>query len=168
MFRRSVEEASMARHPLSAPLALALTVGAAALLPGVRVPASWRLQCWDGSAFADSPGAGPHGTAVDRYNEVAFPAVTTTSVRAVLASGQGSVGILEWRLTAADAASVREVHQPTLVGQIPDLPGTMFEGSSRLTVRGRGRLSLKLRVPVWVGEHFSVLRRTWPPCRAHT
>ncbi|MER7619705.1 galactose-binding domain-containing protein, partial [Nonomuraea wenchangensis] len=60
---------------------------------GVRVPASWKLQYWTGSAYADVPGTYP--VAADAYNRVSFPAVSTTRLRVVLQSGQGSVGLLE-------------------------------------------------------------------------
>ncbi|MCG5213552.1 Ig domain-containing protein [Streptosporangium sp. KLBMP 9127] len=60
---------------------------------GVRVPASWRLQYWNGSAYADLPGTYP--VALGRYNRVTFAQVNTTRLRVVLQSGQGSVGLLE-------------------------------------------------------------------------
>ncbi|GAA2208157.1 hypothetical protein GCM10009850_036150 [Nonomuraea monospora] len=60
---------------------------------GVRVPASWRLQYWNGSAYVDVPGTYP--TAVNGYNRVTFGAVSTSRLRVVLQSGAGSVGLLE-------------------------------------------------------------------------
>ncbi|WP_406311501.1 metallopeptidase family protein [Streptosporangium sp. NBC_01639] len=60
---------------------------------GVRVPSSWRLQQWNGSAYADIPGSYPR--ALNAYNTVTFSAVTTTRIRVLLQSGQGSVGLLE-------------------------------------------------------------------------
>ncbi|WP_336204153.1 Ig domain-containing protein [Nonomuraea sp. LPB2021202275-12-8] len=60
---------------------------------GVRVPASWKLQYWNGTAYVDIPGSYP--TAVNTYNRVSFAGVDTTRLRAVLQSGQGSVGLLE-------------------------------------------------------------------------
>jgi hypothetical protein len=60
---------------------------------GVRVPASWTLQRWTGSAYADIPGTYP--VAVNAYNKVTFTPVSTTRLRVVLRSGQGSVGLLE-------------------------------------------------------------------------
>ncbi|MEV0389305.1 hypothetical protein [Nonomuraea sp. NPDC050643] len=61
---------------------------------GVRVPASWRLQRWTGSAYADIPGTYP--TAVNAYNTVTFSSpVSTTRLRVLLQSGQASVGLLE-------------------------------------------------------------------------
>ncbi|AQZ62857.1 hypothetical protein BKM31_16575 [[Actinomadura] parvosata subsp. kistnae] len=60
---------------------------------GVRVPASWKLQYWNGSAYADVPGTYP--TALNAYNRVTFGAVSTTRLRVSLQSGAGSVGLLE-------------------------------------------------------------------------
>ncbi|MGW7482922.1 Ig domain-containing protein [Nonomuraea muscovyensis] len=60
---------------------------------GVRVPASWKLQRWNGTAYVDIPGAYPR--APDAYNRVTFTGVTTTRLRVALQSGQGSVGLLE-------------------------------------------------------------------------
>ncbi|MDR8412617.1 Ig domain-containing protein [Nonomuraea sp. 3-1Str] len=60
---------------------------------GVRLPASWKLQQWNGSAYVDIPGTYP--VAADAYNHVTFTGVTTTRLRVVLQSGQGSVGLLE-------------------------------------------------------------------------
>jgi hypothetical protein len=60
---------------------------------GVRAPASWRLQYWNGSAYADIPGTYP--TALNAYNRVTFGAVSTSRLRVVLESGAASVGLLE-------------------------------------------------------------------------
>ncbi|SMC50211.1 discoidin domain-containing protein [Lentzea albidocapillata] len=62
---------------------------------GVRLPASWKLQYWTGTAYADVPGASGHPTTVNQYNQVTFTAVSTTRLRAVLQSGADSVGMLE-------------------------------------------------------------------------
>jgi hypothetical protein len=62
---------------------------------GVRFPASWRLQYWNGTAFVDVPSPSGYPTAVNQYNHVTFTGVTTTQLRAVLQSGQASVGLLE-------------------------------------------------------------------------
>jgi hypothetical protein len=60
---------------------------------GVRVPASYRLQYWNGTSYVDIPASYP--VAADRYNRVNFTAVSTTRLRVVLQSGAGSVGLLE-------------------------------------------------------------------------
>jgi hypothetical protein len=69
---------------------------------GVRVPSSWRLQTWNGSAYADVSGASGYPTAVNQYNLVRFTAVTTTRLRVLLQSGAGSVGLLEVRAYPTD------------------------------------------------------------------
>jgi hypothetical protein len=65
---------------------------------GVRVPASWRIQYWDGTAFVDVANPSGYGTTINQYNRTTFSAVTTTRMRAVLQSGVASVGVLEWKL----------------------------------------------------------------------
>ncbi|MFI7132642.1 Ig domain-containing protein [Nonomuraea sp. NPDC050153] len=60
---------------------------------GVRLPASWKLQYWTGSAYADVPGTYP--IAINAYNKVTFNPISTTRLRVVLQSGQASVGLLE-------------------------------------------------------------------------
>ncbi|WP_049567392.1 Ig domain-containing protein [Nonomuraea sp. SBT364] len=65
---------------------------------GVRVPASWKLQYWNGTAYANIPGAYPR--ALNAYNRVAFTAVNTTRLRVSMDSGQGSPGLLEVRAYA--------------------------------------------------------------------
>jgi hypothetical protein len=62
---------------------------------GVRLPASWRLQYWTGSAYADVPGASGYPTVINQYNRVTFGAVSTTRLRVLLQSGTDSVGLLE-------------------------------------------------------------------------
>ncbi|MEO6088453.1 MAG: discoidin domain-containing protein [Umezawaea sp.] len=61
---------------------------------GVRLPASWKLQYWTGSAYADVAGAS-YPTALNQYNQVTFTGVSTTRLRVVLQSGSDSVGLLE-------------------------------------------------------------------------
>ncbi|MFG1965840.1 Ig domain-containing protein [Nonomuraea sp. NPDC049028] len=60
---------------------------------GVRLPASWKLQYWNGTAYVDIPGTYP--TALNAYNHVTFTGVNTTKLRVALQSGQASVGLLE-------------------------------------------------------------------------
>ncbi|MGH2944769.1 MAG: Ig-like domain-containing protein [Solirubrobacteraceae bacterium] len=94
---------------------------------GVRVPASWRLQYWDGDAFVDVEDASAYGTAPNQYNEVTFDPVTTTRMRLVLESGQASVGLLEWKAYAVAPERIRPVHVPTLAGELPALPETVTQ-----------------------------------------
>ncbi|HEU5129448.1 MAG TPA: Ig-like domain-containing protein [Glycomyces sp.] len=92
---------------------------------GVRVPASWTIQYRDGDQWTDVTAHGPYGTETDRYNAVDFDPVTTTGLRAVLDGATAAVGVLEWKVFAEAPASVRHVHQPTVAGAVPDLPGTV-------------------------------------------
>ncbi|WCN83292.1 galactose-binding domain-containing protein [Micromonospora sp. LH3U1] len=62
---------------------------------GVRLPASWKLQYWTGSVYADVPGTSGYPTTINQYNQVTFPSLSTTRLRVVLQSGAGSVGLLE-------------------------------------------------------------------------
>nr|MDT0660651.1 discoidin domain-containing protein [Micromonospora sp. DSM 115978] len=66
---------------------------------GVRLPASWQLQYWTGSAYAAVPGASGHPTALNQYNQVTFTPVSTTRLRVLLTSGTASVGLLEVKAT---------------------------------------------------------------------
>ena len=61
---------------------------------GVRVPASYRLQYWNGTSYVDVASGG-NPVAVNQYNRVTFSQVSTTRLRVVLQSGAGSVGLLE-------------------------------------------------------------------------
>lgn len=89
---------------------------------GVRVPSAWKLQYWNGSAYVDIPSQYP--VAVNQFNNATFAGVTTTRLRAVLTSGAGSVGLVEFKALAETPVSLRPVHQPTPVGQVPTLPGS--------------------------------------------
>ena len=73
---------------------------------GVRVPASWRVQAFNGTTFTDVPAAGGYPTVADRYNEVTFPAVSTNRLRILLTSGSASVGLLEIKVYADRPGSV--------------------------------------------------------------
>jgi alpha-galactosidase-like protein len=63
---------------------------------GVRLPASWRVQYWNGSAFVDVTNPSTYPAADNTFNAVTFDPVTTTRLRVVLESGQGSVGVIQW------------------------------------------------------------------------
>ncbi|MEU8075685.1 hypothetical protein AB0B31_09540 [Catellatospora citrea] len=67
---------------------------------GVRLPASWSLQYWNGSAYVAVPGASGYPVAANQYNRVTFTTVSTTRLRVVLNSGAGSVGLLEVKVTS--------------------------------------------------------------------
>ncbi|MGW7478743.1 discoidin domain-containing protein [Nonomuraea muscovyensis] len=63
---------------------------------GIDMPASWKLQYWNGSAYVDVPGASAYGLAKNQYNTVTFTAIGTTRLRVLLTgAGSSSVGLLE-------------------------------------------------------------------------
>ncbi|GAA2851270.1 hypothetical protein Acy02nite_34730 [Actinoplanes cyaneus] len=62
---------------------------------GIDLPASWKLQYWTGTAYADVPSASGYPTAANQYNVVTFPQLSTTRLRVALTSGTASVGLLE-------------------------------------------------------------------------
>lgn len=63
---------------------------------GIDMPASWKLQYWNGSAYVDVPGASGYPLAKNQYNSVTFTATNTTRLRVLLTSnGTNSVGLLE-------------------------------------------------------------------------
>ncbi len=63
---------------------------------GLRLPASWSVQYWDGSNWDDVTGASSYPAADDTFNAVTFDSVTTTKLRVVMQSGLGSVGAIQW------------------------------------------------------------------------
>ncbi|SNY63925.1 discoidin domain-containing protein [Paractinoplanes atraurantiacus] len=62
---------------------------------GIDLPASWKLQYWTGTAYADVPSASGYPTAANQYNQVTFGQISTTRLRVALTSGTASVGLLE-------------------------------------------------------------------------
>ncbi|MDF2707354.1 MAG: hypothetical protein K0R62_3006 [Nonomuraea muscovyensis] len=92
---------------------------------GVRVPASWKIQAWNGQEFADVTGAASYPVAADAYNAVSFDTVATTRLRVQLEAAQASVGLLEVRTYAVPPDSVRPVHVPTAAGTLPRLPASV-------------------------------------------
>ncbi|MBB5874025.1 hypothetical protein F4553_007459 [Allocatelliglobosispora scoriae] len=67
---------------------------------GVRLPASWTLQAWNGSAYVAVTGASGYPIAANQYNRVTFTSLSTTRLRIALTSGAGSVGLLEVKVTS--------------------------------------------------------------------
>ncbi|MCC5574896.1 hypothetical protein IMZ11_04495 [Microtetraspora sp. AC03309] len=63
---------------------------------GIDMPASWKLQYWNGSAYVDMPGASSYTLTKNQYNTVTFTATSTTRLRVLLTgNGSSSVGLLE-------------------------------------------------------------------------
>jgi hypothetical protein len=106
---------------------------------GVKRPASWSIEYWDGVGFVELPNASGYPTALDEYNLTTFDPILTTRLRATLISqtfsGAGGVGVLEWKVKAVQPAKVRTLHVATLVDEPPDLPELatlVYEDGSRL------------------------------------
>jgi hypothetical protein len=68
---------------------------------GLRLPASWQVQYWNGTAFVPVPSPGTYPAADDTFNNVSYGSVTTTKLRVVMQSGQGSVGVIQWIVDSA-------------------------------------------------------------------
>jgi hypothetical protein len=68
---------------------------------GVKRPASWNIQFWTGSAWADVGGASGYPTALNGFNGTTFTPVTTTAVRAMMQTrtDASGVGALQWRIS---------------------------------------------------------------------
>jgi hypothetical protein len=68
---------------------------------GVKRPASWSIQYWNGSAWVNVPSASGYPTALNQFNATSFGEVTTTQLRANLQtrSDASGVGVLEWRVS---------------------------------------------------------------------
>ncbi|MCF7734564.1 MAG: glycoside hydrolase family 127 protein [Akkermansiaceae bacterium] len=65
---------------------------------GLRLPKACRLKYWDGSQFADIPGAKGLGVKGNLFNRTEFPEIKTSKLRLEMdADGQASSGLLEWR-----------------------------------------------------------------------
>jgi hypothetical protein len=74
---------------------------------GVRLPASWVVQYWNGSAFVNVPNASTYPAADNTFNAVSFGSVTTTKLRVSLRSGQGSVGVIQWVVPSIPGSAPR-------------------------------------------------------------
>lgn len=68
---------------------------------GVKRPASWHLQYWDGAAWVDVDDPSGHPTALEQYNATTFTPVSTTGLRANVTtrSDADGVGVLQWRVS---------------------------------------------------------------------
>ncbi|MFC7533894.1 discoidin domain-containing protein [Actinoplanes sp. GCM10030250] len=62
---------------------------------GIDLPASWKLQYWNGSAYVDVPSPSGYPAVGNQYNQVSFGQISTTRLRVALTSGASSVGLLE-------------------------------------------------------------------------
>ncbi|GIH03313.1 hypothetical protein Rhe02_13800 [Rhizocola hellebori] len=63
---------------------------------GIDMPASWKLQYWNGSAYVDVPGASAYTLTKNAYNTITFTSVSSTRLRVLMTgNGTSSVGLLE-------------------------------------------------------------------------
>ena len=134
---------------------------------GVHTPASYRVQYWNGSAWADVPDqqhspAHPVGNAL---NEATFPTVTTSQVRVVFTRpGGAAVGVSEMEagsdistqarisLGAADAASLSlPVGKPTAVT------------TTVTNTTGHALTNVDVSLPVPAGWHATAATSTGAP-----
>ncbi|MEU4234752.1 glycoside hydrolase family 43 protein [Nonomuraea sp. NPDC026600] len=68
---------------------------------GIDLPASCKVQYWNGSAYVDVPGQSACGVAANTFNTTTFPAISTTRLRLSITSKTGfSTGVLEWTAQA--------------------------------------------------------------------
>ncbi|WP_219461753.1 glycoside hydrolase family 43 protein [Nonomuraea rhizosphaerae] len=66
---------------------------------GIDLPASCKVQYWNGSAYVDAPGQSGCGVAANTFNTTTFTAVSTTRLRLSITSRSGfSTGVLEWQV----------------------------------------------------------------------
>jgi len=70
---------------------------------GLRLPASWTVQYWNGSAFTAVPKPTGYPAADNTFNHVSFGSITTTRLRVVMQSGLGSVGVIQWVVPSVPA-----------------------------------------------------------------
>ncbi len=62
-----------------------------------RLPQSWKLESWNGSAWVAIPAT--YGVGLDKWFKVTFPTIKTSALRLVVQSQKGwSVGIHEWKV----------------------------------------------------------------------
>ena len=69
---------------------------------GIDMPASWKLQYWNGTTYVDVPGASAYGLVKNQFNPVTFNSTSTTRLRVLLTgTGTSSVGLLEVRASGS-------------------------------------------------------------------
>jgi hypothetical protein len=72
---------------------------------GVPLPASWKVQYWNGTAFVDVANQSTAPVVDNTFNQVTFDPVSTTKLRVSIQSGTGSVGVLEWVVDSPTAGA---------------------------------------------------------------
>lgn len=68
---------------------------------GVKRPASWSIEYWNGSSWVAVPSPSGYPTALNQFNQTTFTPVTTSQLRMVMQtrSDAAGVGALEWRVS---------------------------------------------------------------------
>jgi hypothetical protein len=102
---------------------------------GVRIPASWRIEYLSGGSWQPVSASGAYGTAANQYNAVDFAQVTTTAVRAVITSGDASVGVLEWKVFGEGGAG--QAGNPIITDIYTADPATLVVGDTAYIFTGR-------------------------------
>ena len=108
---------------------------------GMIPPRTWTVQYLDGAGTWTGVDATEYTRDRDVFNAVTFPVVETTALRVVMqawgaAEGEGSVGVLEWRVFAAAAVVPPDVTGPGLQLEAgPEMPSTgWFRGPVTVAV----------------------------------
>ncbi|BEL03411.1 hypothetical protein Q0Z83_016020 [Actinoplanes sichuanensis] len=96
---------------------------------GVAAPAKWKIQYWADGQWTDVPNPSGYPTGTQGFQNTTFDPVTTSQVRAVFdASTNGStysaVAVEEWKVLAAQPASIASAHVTVEVGETA-LPGAV-------------------------------------------
>ena len=68
---------------------------------GLRLPASWEVEYWNGTDWVAVPSPSSYPAADNTFNDVTYGSVTTTKLRVVMQSGAGSVGMIQWIVDSA-------------------------------------------------------------------
>jgi hypothetical protein len=64
---------------------------------GLRVPSSWVVQYWNGSAWVNVSNQSGEPAQINQFNNVTFDQVTTTKLRVSMqGTGTASVGVVQW------------------------------------------------------------------------
>lgn len=62
----------------------------------LRLPPSWVVEYRNGTDWVAVPSPSSYPAADNTFNDVTYGSVTTTKLRVVMQSGQGSVGVIQW------------------------------------------------------------------------
>ncbi|WP_113702025.1 MGH1-like glycoside hydrolase domain-containing protein [Nonomuraea lactucae] len=125
---------------------------------GVRAPAAYRLEFWDGAAWREVPGQArtPERPAGAALNRITFPALTTTRIRLVFGNPPGAyVGVTElqaWSPAAADTRLDLAVDQKARPAEVT----ATFANRARRAATG---VTMALAVPPgWSAEPLGSAR----------